>query len=226
MNPKKQFKITDIFIGIVFTLMLISIGVVITINFRPLYYMDIQILNIEEISGYSKQIILDNYNALIDYSSPFFRGELVFPSLPASESGLHHFQEVKQIFTFFYLLGVTTLGACIMIIIYKAKRRDYSYLLVSSITAILLPILVGIAILINFNKAFIIFHKLFFRNNDWLFDPITDPIIQILPETFFLHAALLIIFFILLGSIILVFAYSKKKTKRGIHYRKNNGLRL
>ena len=69
----KAFKKSDILIGLVFFLLFISIGVVFTINFRPLYYLDIKLLNIPESSGYSKEEIIANYNALIDYSSPFLR---------------------------------------------------------------------------------------------------------------------------------------------------------
>ena len=71
----KRFKITDLFIGIIFTLLFISIGVVFTINFRPLYYMDIKLLNIESNSGLAKEEIVKNYNTLIDYSSPLKKGE-------------------------------------------------------------------------------------------------------------------------------------------------------
>jgi len=40
---------------------------------------------------------------------------------------------------------------------------------------------------VDFNDFFIDFHKILFRNNDWLFDPSLDPIITALPDTFFLH---------------------------------------
>ncbi|MHB8132557.1 MAG: DUF1461 domain-containing protein, partial [Mobilitalea sp.] len=117
----KRFKITDLLIGILFTLLFISLAVVITINFRPLYYMEIEPLNIEADSGLSRDAIVDNYDALIDYSSPFFKGDLVFPSLTASQSGLQHFVEVKNIFTWFYILGAITLVLGILIIIQKTK---------------------------------------------------------------------------------------------------------
>lgn len=226
MNQLKRFKFTDILIGIIFTLLFISFGVIITINFRPLYYMDINLLNIEESSGYDRDIILDNYNALIDYSSPFFQSELSFPTLEASDSGIQHFKEVKNIFTFFYILGAITLIAGIAILIYKARNNDFGYLFVSSITAIALPMLMGLFILIDFDKTFTLFHKLFFKNDYWIFDPTTDPVIKILPEAFFLHCAIMIILFVLLGSLLLFWVYRKKKRESGIHFRKNKGLKL
>ncbi len=222
----KKFKFTDLIIGIIFALLLISLGVVFTINFRPLYYLDIEILDIVERSGYPKQEILDNYNALIDYSSPFFTGELNFPTLPASENGLQHFREVKDIFTFFYILGAVTLVICIFVAFHKHRKKDYQYLIVSSITAIALPIFVGLALVIDFDTAFVVFHKLFFNNDYWIFDSITDPVIKILPDTFFLHCALLIILFVILGSILLAILYYHRRKYFKIRYRKNKGLNL
>ena len=222
----KKFKFTDIIIGIVFTLLLISLAVVFTINFRPLYYLDVEILDIVERSGYPKQEILDNYNALIDYSSPFFTGDLNFPTLPASENGLQHFREVKDIFTFFYILGAVTLVISICIAFHKHKKKDYQYLIVSSITAITLPILVGLALAIDFDTSFVIFHKIFFNNDYWIFDSVTDPVIKILPYTFFLHCALLIILLVILGSILLAILYYHRRKYFSIRYRKNKGLNL
>ncbi len=222
----KRFKITDLLIGVLFTLLFISIAVVVTINFRPLYYMDISLLHIEETSGLSRDLIKENYNALIDYSSPLFQGELHFPSLPASEHGLIHFEEVKNIFNAFYLMGAVTLVAGIIIVIRKTKNNDHSYLLVSSVTAIALPTLLALLLSIDFDRAFVVFHKLFFNNDYWLFDPATDPVILILPDTFFLHCALMIIVLVILMSLLFLAAFLWKKRYSGIRYRKNRGLKL
>lgn len=222
----KRFKITDLLIGIIFTLLFISIAVVITINFRPLYYMDIKLLNIEASSGIAKSDILKNYNALIDYSSPFFRGDLKFPTLAASASGLKHFTEVKTLFTAFYIMGAITLLLGILIFIYKSRNREYSYLLVSSITAIVMPLLLGILMAVNFERTFIIFHKIFFNNNDWLFDPVTDPVITILPEDFFMHCAILIILIVILLSAVFLILYFTKRKHYGIRYRRSRELKF
>lgn len=222
----RRFKPTDLLIGILFTLLFISLAVVVTINFRPLYYMDIKLLHIEETSGLSKDVILSNYNALIDYSSPFFKGVLNFPTFTASATGLLHFAEVKNIFTTFYILGAVTLIPGILIIVYKTKIKDYSYLLVSSITAIVLPLILAVYLALDFDRAFVLFHKLFFQNDYWIFDPATDPVITILPDTFFLHCALLIILLVLLFSIAFFLVYLWKRRHTGIRYRKNKGLRI
>ncbi len=226
MRTKKRLKFTDLLIGLVFTLLFLSLGVVFTINFRPLYYMDMKLLNIPEVSGYSKEEIRENYDALIDYSSPFNKGNLSFPTMDASPSGLWHFKEVKNIFVAFYVIAALSLVAAIVIIIYKFRKRNYSYLIVSSITAIVLPVIVGLLLVIDFDKSFLIFHRIFFTNDYWIFDPTIDPIINILPATFFLHCALLIIIFILVGSFTLYLIYLYQKKHSGIKYRKSGGIKI
>ncbi|MHB8131340.1 MAG: lipoprotein intramolecular transacylase Lit, partial [Mobilitalea sp.] len=64
------------------------------------------------------------------------------------------------------------------------------------------------------------------KNDYWLFDPSTDPVITILPDTFFLHCALLIILIVLVFSIIFLVTYFWKKQHLSIKYRKNKGLRF
>lgn len=226
MKKVHRFKYSDLLIGVVFTLFFISLGVIITINFRPLYYLDVNLLDIEKTSGFPKEEILANYNTLIDYSSPFFRGELSFPTLTASPAGIQHFKEVKDIFTAFYILAGISLAAVIAIIIYKSRKKDLSYLPVSALTAILLPSIIGLLLAIDFDTSFIIFHKLFFRNDYWLFDPSTDPVITILPDTFFLHSALLIIILVLLGSLCLYLVYLMKRRYSAIKYRKTDDIRI
>ncbi len=209
---KHVARLRGVLTGILFTLFFISVGLMIAINFRPLFYADIKLLNLEAQSGLPASIIKENYDALIDYCSPFYQGKLSFPSLPASESGLSHFAEVKVLFQFFYISALVTFVLLVGIILYKKRKKNHEYLLISSITMILLPLICLIGSAINFSKTFELFHRLVFSNDDWLFDPITDPIINILPESFFLQCALIIIFCVLAGSLILYLRYR--------HYRK------
>ena len=93
-------------IGILFLIFFISLGLTVAIYFRPFYYMGME--RISEETGYSVDIIKENYDALIDWCSPFYEGELDFPSLPESASGVSHFEEVKVIFGAIQILCITT----------------------------------------------------------------------------------------------------------------------
>lgn len=201
----------DIGIGILYTIFLISLGLILAINLRFLYFANIKWFDLEQSTGLSYEVIKENYNALIDYCSPFFRGNLVFPSLAASASGLSHFAEVKVIFNVFYIMFAITTFSLIVIFIVKQKKRQYQYMRTVSITSIVLPVITLIACSINFNATFNFMHKILFRNDDWLFDPETDPIILLLPERFFLQCVIIIIAVVLIGSLILYLVYRHHK---------------
>ena len=40
--------------------------------------------------------------------------------------------------------------------------------------------------MVDFEDFFIVFHEVLFRNDDWIFDPNLDPIINTLPSEYFL----------------------------------------
>ena len=49
--------------------------------------------------------------------------------------------------------------------------------------------------LLFFDQAFVAFHRLLFDNELWLFDPRLDPVIWILPQSYFLGLTALILAF-------------------------------
>ncbi|NFG14547.1 TIGR01906 family membrane protein, partial [Clostridium botulinum] len=100
----------------------------------------------------------------------------------------------------------------IPIIYYKLKiTKNVSFLKYSSISTIIIPLLLIIPLILNFDKGFTFFHKIFFSNDYWLFDPNKDPIINLLPETFFFHSVLLILFFIMFFSLISYMLYKNMR---------------
>lgn len=210
MKPR---KLSSIAIGLLFFVFFATLGTVLVLNSGTLYKFDIKHLNIEATSGLSYDVIWENYSALIAYCSPFFFGELEFPTLPASASGLSHFAEVKVIFNACYLLLAISFVLLCIIVIRKWKQHDFYYLKIASITSITIPILIGLGMSISFDKVFVYFHKIFFRNDDWLFDPDTDPVITILPSGYFMHCAIFIVSVVILGSLALFLAYLIHKRK-------------
>lgn len=204
----------DILFGVLFFFALVGIGLAIVLNVRPLYYLAIKLFDIEEKSGYSVNEIKLNYNALIDYCSPFFHGPLKFPTLPASDSGLSHFDEVKVIFNIVYAVGFGSLLVVVPAFIYKIYFRDRSFFKTCAITAIIIPIILLLACIINFDGLFVLFHKVVFNNDDWMFSSITDPVIKILPESYFMQCAIVIAAVVIIGAIASFFVYLKMDSKR------------
>ena len=200
------------FIGILFLIFFISLGLLVAIFCRPLYYQNIDEISAE--TGFSEDLIKENYDALIDYYNPFYSDELVLPSMPSSDAGISHFAEVKVIFNAFLALLIIAPILLGILIFIQNKRKVSSYLLTSPIIMCVAPIVVGILCAIDFDETFIFFHKIVFSNMDWYFDPLTDPIILILPHSFFLQCAVILIISVLLGVTMLfgIYFITKRKT--------------
>jgi len=210
-NRKRYSLVSNIILATILSFLIISSSVVFTLNFRPLYYFDINYLNIPESSGLSEEIIKANYDALIDYNSIFHSGRLEFPSLIMSESGEVHFIEVKNIFVAVQILFIITLILSIAGIIYQRRQKDFQYLKYTAVLTLAIPAVLGAVIGLNWEKSFVVFHQIFFNNDYWIFDAVTDPVITILPDTFFFHSAVMILFIILLGSGLCYFIFRRYK---------------
>lgn len=209
---KKQYKVFQLLFSLSLCLFIIVTAVKLTLMFKPLYYFDIDYLNIEELSGFSKDEIIRNYDYVIDYLMSPKEYEFKLPSIPYSKYGQIHFKDVKRIFTFIDIsLVVTGLISAIGILI-NTKRNSFNFLKQTSSMLIVLPIVLLTAFMINFDRAFTLFHKIFFRNDYWQFDPEIDPIISILPQEFFLHSALVIVILIVVSIITLRLLYNKAST--------------
>lgn len=216
MQEKQTQKIitpSNTVLALVITLCIICFAVTLVLNFRPLYYFDIDYLNIPQISGLSVGEIKANYDALISYNSIFFSGPLTFPTLAMSETGRIHFAEVKQIFVAVQgLLAITFVLSAVGIFV-KHRKHEIGYLKLSAGMALGLPAVLGALVALNWEKVFVTFHEIFFNNDYWVFSAETDPVITILPDAFFMHCAIAIFLLVALGSL-LCFSSYKKGIKR------------
>ena len=209
--PKMKDFLSEFYISIIIMLLSISVWSVFVLFFRSIYYWCIPLLHIESTSGFTKDMILENYNALIDYFSPFVHTPLTLPSLEQSQYGIQHFAEVKDIFLFLLMLIPITSILLIIYLVLTRKKGNLHYLKTTSIVIIAAPFILGLGFIINFDRTFTIFHKIFFRNNYWIFDASKDPIIRMLPEEFFMICGIVIIIFQLLMSLLCFLLYRRSK---------------
>ncbi|WP_034870052.1 TIGR01906 family membrane protein [Clostridium lundense] len=192
-----------------FILFFIILSIKLTVSLKPLYYFDINYLNIPEDSGFNTNDIKLNYNYLINFITSKNNINFNIPTLSSSPEGKIHFYEVKTLFTKIDYLFYITSFISLIGIYYCIKFKDFSIFKHVSRTLLLIPILLIIIFFINFHNAFNIFHKLLFNNNYWIFDINKDPVIKMLPERFFLHCAMAINIFIIIFSLISTIIYKK-----------------
>ena len=208
-----KIKAWSILLSLILTLTLISLAVVLTLACKPLYYLDIHALHIPGTTGYTISEIKANYDAVIDYSLSFGNAPLEFPTFPMSEGGRIHFEEVKNIFNLFKYIAIfgTLTGAAG--ILRQRRKQSYGYLKLTAILTVALPAVIGATVALNWDWTFAAFHELAFNNDYWLFDPATDPIINILPDAYFLHCAVMILVLVILGSLICGLIYRRVQRK-------------
>ncbi|MDR0200315.1 MAG: TIGR01906 family membrane protein [Streptococcaceae bacterium] len=176
----------------------VAASVVITVLLSiPLFALDSGWEHLPQVAGMSEGRLLMNYHVLMRYLLNPMIGKLKMPDFPDSASALQHFAEVKGMFLF--AIAVMVLLALVMVVF----LREHVAILVGRgiILVMLVPVvLCGIAALVGFDNFFIAFHKvLFVGQTSWLFDPDTDPIINVLTDQFFMLT------FILFGLLYEVF---------------------
>ena len=187
---EKKYTAGDFIIAALCSLTVICLAVSITVWFRPLYYLDMKLLDIPEQSGYSGEICRENYDVLIDYNVIGGSSELEFPDMQISEHGRIHFEEVKRIFIFMQIEALA--GIAVLAAVYFRKKRKGWMHLNGFVTAVIASSVL-LAVVIDWDWAFETMHSLLFDNDYWLFNPQTDPVIKILPDEFFMHCGIMII---------------------------------
>ena len=193
----KKTKTINLGVACLAMIVIICISVTITVLARPLYYFDIEYLEIPWRSGISAEACRLNYDTLIDYNLLGGDEELVFPTLKMSDTGRIHFEEVKEIFINMQIVSIAGIVALIGFTLYiKKKGPQNSILFWMKYTfpvTMIVALAVGLAMAIDWQWAFTTMHEIFFDNDYWIFNAYTDPVIKILPEEFFFHCGILIV---------------------------------
>ncbi|MDT2784239.1 TIGR01906 family membrane protein [Enterococcus asini] len=190
INGKKQRVL--VFFGIVsLFLFLLTLAITITINFRPLYRFSIQRFDLLTISGLDQGTLLKNFDQLMDFLNKPWITSMNLPNFPMSAAGYGHFVDVKYLFLLNYAVLLVTVIPAVAYLLYL-KRNGRLWQLVRPFQwGMGVPVILGFLMAIGFDTFFVKFHELFFSNDDWLFDPVTDPIINVLPEGFFMYCFIL-----------------------------------
>jgi len=211
-------------VGLSFVIMIfiISFSIAVPILCRPFYYAQIGSLDLEKESGFTRQEIVTAYDEMMDFCIGI-KGEFSTGMFKWSESGKSHFADVKRLFILD--IGIFVMSSIILMgwIISKRKInvRPYKFLrrgpaFWGGVFLFVCFGIIGGFAAVDFDKAFTLFHMVFFPGKDnWWFNPNTDQIILVLPQEFFANCAILIVVLIILlclcGMITDIY-YAKNKT--------------
>lgn len=176
-------------------LTLISLCIVLVVNAVPLYHAVLVGTNTLAKHSLSWAEVAHDYRHLLLYLQLPWMHSLHFENFTLSPAGRLHFYEVKQ----WLLLNESILLVTGMMSL-RFLGRMHRLRKIWQLQATLywwrwLPFPILCLMGMNFNRFFVWFHHLLFRDKTWIFNPQMDSIILVLPPVFFLSCFLL--FFVL-----------------------------
>ena len=208
----KTSKLLSVVLSVLIALVVLTGSVAVPLLCRSFYYAHIGPMGLEGY-GLSRAEIETAYNEMMDFClgrrEDFSAGVLAF-----SRSGADHFADVRGLFLLdLWVLRASLAALLAVLVVCKVKRirpqrflgRGPGFWAAAGLWASFL--LVGGLAALDFDRAFVIFHSLFFPGKDnWIFDWRTDPIILFLPQDFFRNCAVLILALLLLWCAALIAA--------------------
>ena len=209
----KPSKLLSLFTGVFTALLVLSASIAVPLLCRPFYYAHIEALNLDGYTGLSVEQIREAFDQVMDYCLGL-RPDFAAGVLPFSESGASHFADVRVLFLLDLWVAVISLAALVILFIISRRKKLTPAPLLGHGPGFWAAIGLGGLFLIvgglastNFERAFVVFHSLFFPGKtNWLFDWRTDPIILLLPEDFFRNCAILILTLLIFWCVILIAA--------------------
>jgi len=148
--------------------------------------------NTEETTGIEKQQLLDISKEIIKYlNDERDNFEIKISDDEESIFGnreIEHMKDVKDLFDKGFiiknLLFLTTILSFLILKVYY-KEKISKTLLIGGVIFTFFFMLIGVIIVFNFNRAFVVFHEILFINDLWILNPNEDLLIQMLPSNFF-----------------------------------------
>lgn len=208
----KESKPLTILMSLLTALLVLTGSIAVPLLCRPFYYAHIQAFELTKY-GVTVEQIKGAYNEMMDFCLGF-RPDFAVGELAFSQSGMEHFVDVKKLFLLdLWVLGLSFAALIVLLVICRKKKLRSAPIKGHGPgfwgAAGLAVAFAGIGILaaLDFDRAFVVFHSIFFPGKtNWIFDWRTDPIILLLPQDFFMNCAILILALVLVWCAALIAA--------------------
>jgi integral membrane protein (TIGR01906 family) len=126
------------------------------------------------------------------------------PVLNEAERG--HMRDVRTVFLGLYLaaaVGALVLVAAFVIARGRSRARLWRRLSRAGLVIAVVTVAGGLLALVFFDTAFALFHRVFFPQGNWQFDPATDRLVQLFPERFWVETSVAVgVVVIVLGVVL------------------------
>ena len=201
-------KFLAVALAILIALVILSGAISLPILCRPFFYLHIGPYQLTEAVGLTAEEIKTAYNEMMDFciglSDSFSAGVL-----PYSAEGASHFADVRKLFILDLAVLAVSLLLLIPLLVFSRKKAlrlgGHTPGFWSSVGLGVSFLVIGGLVALDFDRAFVVFHQMFFPGKDnWIFDWRTDPIITMLPAEFFRNCAIVIFAVILISCGVLI----------------------
>lgn len=210
-------KLLSIFASICTVFCVLTGSIAVPLLVRPFHTLHIGPMELEKASGLTAPEIREAYHQMMDYCLGL-RPDFAAGVLPFSESGANHFADVR--FLFLLDLAVLAVSAAALLLLWFYRRHKavdlhrfggHGPAFWGCVGLGAAFALIGGLGALDFDRAFTLFHAIFFPGKDnWIFHPKADPIILILPQEFFRNCAILILAVLLLTCTVLILRDRKR----------------
>lgn len=126
------------------------------------------------------------------------------PVLNDRERG--HMRDVRSVFLGFYLaaaIGAVALSASFALLRGGGRARLWRRISRAGFLVAAITVVGGAVGLASFDAAFSLFHEIFFPQGNYLFDPVTDRLVQLFPDAFWVDTTIAIGLVIIALSLLL-----------------------
>ncbi|USS91217.1 TIGR01906 family membrane protein [Fructilactobacillus carniphilus] len=191
---------------------LLGFAIIVGINSGWVYHLCVLQLHLDQHFHVSVATLQRNLNQMIAYIQLPWKQSMhlqVYQLSPAAQS---HFRDVKGLVEKIEL-GFILLTGWLGWAIFKRQLNRQIWRLegLLNVTIVGLIVVAGL-LLVDFQDCFIYFHRLVFRNQNWIFNPRVDPIINVLPDQYFAAAfGLIAITFLVALLMLRIIAYHQLK---------------
>lgn len=208
----KTSKSLSVLLSVLIALVVLTGSIAAPLLCRPFYYAHIGPMHLED-WGLTREEIVTAFDQVMDFCLGL-RPDFAAGVLRFSQAGASHFADVRGLFLLdLRVLGLSAAGLVLLLAwCLWRKVRPHRFLdhgpgfWAAAGLGITFLAVGGLAAL-DFDRAFVVFHALFFPGkSNWIFDWQEDPIILFLPQDFFRNCAILIFALLLLWCAVLIAA--------------------
>lgn len=211
MKTKKESKLLSVMTAVLTALAVVAGSIAVPILCRPFYYAHVTPMQMRLRVRLTEEQVRETYDEVMDYCLGFTEN-FQLSHLTWSADGAAHFADVQRLFLLdFEIAAAAIIGLVLLRVVARyrnikpARLKGHNSCFWVATGLVSIFALLGLVAAIDFDHFFSVFHAVFFPGKDnWIFNPDTDPVINMLPQVFFRNCGILVAALIFISCILFI----------------------